>query len=295
MPAYRLVRLTIAALTAAAVLAAGGVVDVGPTRPAAAAVEAASAPLAPPTPAKAGTTSRPLRLESDRPYRMAEMTELRGKHFRRYLMSDGSVQAVVSQRAMHYQDHSGDWQEIDTAVEAGTEKVSFRNDTNSFVSEFGSTTGELGAVEYAGHRVAIGRAGAVEPVTPRADGPRVTYADVFGAGDVRYTVLPDALKEDIVLPSVPEQETFEFNLTVGDLRARGLEDGSVGLFAAGEADPVFVLPKPYMVDSSDGATAEDGWSYGVRQSFTHSDGELTVTITPDRARSVDCRYPLWSS
>ena len=166
-------------VSAAAVSPGAGDVGVGVAR------------LVPPASARLGVATK----ASSKPTRVRELKERRTAFSTSYLRSDGSVEFVASGSAVHFRDGKGRWQDITTDVQSGKGDVAFANSTNLLATEFGSSTSMLVSVRAGGASLSMAAAGGARAVKPTGSGSSVTYADVFGASDVRYTVLPGGVKE----------------------------------------------------------------------------------------------------
>lgn len=207
-------------------------------------------------------------------------------------MSDGSMQAVLSADPMHYRGSRGGWNDIDTSVEPGRGGSAFTNVQNTFETTFGKSSADLVTFSSGGTSIAMGAGGTSKALEPSAKGASVTFADVFGDADVRYAVGPESLKEEIVLDSAPSAEdglTFSFELKTRGLTARELSGGAIGFFKrGGDKTPEFVMPAPYMTDSSKNTTlGGSGWSDKVEQRLEQKGSTTAVTIIPDRKWLTD--------
>lgn len=211
--------------------------------------------------------------------RIGELEDLRTETTSSYLMSDASVQVELSMAPVHYLDADGEWEPIDPTVSES--RGGFTNETNTVESTFGGPDEQLVSV--------VGDAGSVE-LRPLAGGPlpaptsrgsRVRFQNVFADADVRYEVIPGGVKEDIVLPAAPPgRAIFDFELVLEGLTARGLDDGSIGLFDDDGDRPAYVMPAPFMYDSSAGEPAR---SDEVSQSLTNVDGRTVLRVEADRS------------
>ncbi|MFK4088802.1 hypothetical protein ACI2LF_32105, partial [Kribbella sp. NPDC020789] len=159
--------------------------------------KAAVGPLAPPAAARLGKVS-----PSGKPERVREFESRRTARSTSYEMSDGTTQVVLSTDPVHYQDSSGKWQAIDTRVVQDSDGL--ESAKNSFRARFGKSSDRLLSFEKDGASIRLGAAGDKRKLVPTAKGSAVTFADVFGAADVRYRVTSTGVKEDVVLTSVAD-------------------------------------------------------------------------------------------
>jgi hypothetical protein len=228
-----------------------------------------------------------------------EQVGRRTANVKEFVLADGRNQVEVSSRPVHYRDANGQWQEIDTRIsKAGAGAgYAYVNERNMFASLFGSTTDRLATFRLGGREVRLGAAGKSTVVEPSAHGDSVFYPNVFGDADVTYQVTPDALKEKIVLDKPPADATYTFTLDVAGVQTRQREDGSIAfLRPGGEGGPVFVMPKPFMIDARDDANSPYGkaWSGKVTQTIKPDGDRFTVTVTADMdwLRAPERKYPV---
>ena len=77
---------------------------------------------------------------------------------------------------------------------------------------------------------------------------RVLYPEAFGGVDIRYTIGPDRLKEDLVLKHAGAVKAFTWRYAPGKLRA--VQKGADIVFKDGEGTEVYRLSAPYMTDAA---------------------------------------------
>lgn len=119
------------------------------------------------------------------------------------------------------------------------------------------------------------------------------YEDVFGNGiDLVLTPTGTGLKEDIIFPSVPGQNSFSFLLDADGLTPVLREDGNAYLLDGDTSEIVAALPLPVMYDSSN---VDCNFSYEIGVTIEQlPDGRYLYTLTPDRdwLTSSDRVYPV---
>ena len=119
------------------------------------------------------------------------------------------------------------------------------------------------------------------------------YEDVFGNGiDLVLTPTGTGLKEDIIFPSVPGQNSFSFLLDADGLTPVLREDGNAYLLDGDTSEIVAALPSPVMYDSSN---VDCNFSYEIGVTIEQlPDGRYLYTLTPDRdwLTSSDRVYPV---
>jgi RHS repeat-associated protein len=232
--------------------------------------------------------------------RVGELTARRSATSRVFQLADGRLQQELSTTPLHYRAKDGSWQPVDTKVTSTDRRgYAFGNESNAFRSFFGTKADELVLLETDEGSVRLG-APQAQSGRPLVDGSGVTYADALGAGvNLSYDVTAESLKEKIVLasrPTSPGDVSFRFSLQVTGLQAKERADGSIVFVKGGDAPPVLVMPKPFMMDAAEDASSPYGkaWSDAVSQSLSGSGSQLTVMVTADGEWLADParKYPV---
>ena len=232
------------------------------------------------------------------PKRVKELTSRRTANAKYFQLSDGRVQAEVSQVPVHYRDANGAWKPIDLTVRSDSQGgYALANTSNAYTSRFGEKSDRLVRFESGGRHIELGLAGPPSTVTPTADGSTVTYRGAASGADVVYEVTPTTLQEDFILGKAPAAP-FSVTVTVktGGLVAQQVGDGSIAFTGRDGGRVVFVMPAPYMFDAKDDAKSDVGkvMSRKVAQTLTQHGSTAEITITPDAGWLADAArvYPV---
>ncbi|MGI5291129.1 DNRLRE domain-containing protein [Nonomuraea polychroma] len=216
--------------------------------------------------------------------------EVAGKRWRYgtvYELDDGRSQAEISTRPVHYQDSSGAWQPVDTAVGAASgDGFVHGNDKTGFAARFGDKSDRLVRIGVGKRQVTFGLPGQARQIVPKVEGSTVTYPGVWDGADLVYTVTASGVTEHIRLTKPPAAGTvFAFTVkTGGGLEARQKADGSI-VFASEDGDGAFTIPRPFMIDAAADASSPFGKRTGaiVQELTPGQGGEATITLKPDAA------------
>lgn len=125
-------------------------------------------------------------------------------------------------------------------------------------------------------------------LTARNAASQVVYENVLDTGvDIRYTVSPTRVKEDILLHSPKDIASYIITLQAPGLSAVQLEDGTV-VFRDSREEEVFRILPVYMYD------AADGYSEDIQAILAGEDGQYTLTLIPDQdwLRDEERVYPI---
>ncbi|MFE5026856.1 DNRLRE domain-containing protein [Streptomyces sp. NPDC056656] len=248
----------------------------------------------PPTGGKLEIPSReklPKGRNAAKPKRVKELTSRRTEHARFWQLSNGQIQAELSQVPTAYSTGSGKkktWKSIDTAVDATRAKgYDFVNTSNSGRSWFGSDPDKLLKFQAGadGPAVTLGLKGAGKSVDPKAEGSTVTYKDAAAGGaDLEYRVGPGRVKENIVLAKAPDGPvSYTFTLDTDGLTPKARKNGSIELYGELPNTPVMTIPPAYMSDIRKDADSPYGVSYSpkVKQRLVRDGKNWKIVVTPD--------------
>jgi RHS repeat-associated protein len=225
------------------------------------------------------------------PKRTAELTGRRTQNARYYRLSDGRMQAEMSQTPMNYRDSHGKWQPIDLTVRSQkADGFVLANSANAYTSRFGDRSDKLVRFESGGRSIELGLAGKPQLLTPVVDGSTVTYPSAVNGADVVYEVTPTTLQEDFVLKEAPHTPfTVTLTMKTAGLLAKQQGDGSIAFTGRDNGRVYFVMPAPYMFDSLDDPKSDVGkvMSRTVGQMVTQHGDVAEVSIIPDPAWLAD--------
>ncbi|WP_158675784.1 PA14 domain-containing protein [Nocardia stercoris] len=199
-----------------------------------------------------------------------------------YVNTDGSHSLVLSQHPVSVSDGHGKWVPMDTRIaeDPSSHKARTANEaTHAQFAEFANDPA-LVQVQPNGAPITLALNGAGKAGHKVADST-VTYADALPGQDLKYEVLPGAVKESVIVKSVKSigdgQWTFTMKLGAG-LTPKLDGDQVVVLDAKGQT--IAVLPAIQVWDSAGNAkgktTARTGGKYTLSQA---KDGwQLTVSV-----------------
>lgn len=232
-----------------------------PTAAPAASVES-TAPTAPPTsPEPTGTetpVASPTPSSSDpeapaAPAMSPDVADLRTATSRTVVNADGTLTASLFTGPIHYLDAAGAWQPIRSdLVPSDLPGYAWRNQANAFEAHFADRMQErFVRFEIAGEAFTLSMLG-TGAARSAAEGERVTYGDVLPGVDLQYAMLPDGVKETLVLADAGAPTRYQFIL--GAPAGRALEaaeqpDGSWTFSMDPYAEPIFTLAAPVVEES----------------------------------------------
>lgn len=224
-----------------------------------------------------------------------EVLAMRTATSQTYKNADGSLHTVVTAGLVNYKDGNGNWQRIDSTLVADNATPGYMR--NAAGPAAVGLPDDLGAspvmVQTAGGSATFileGRSHTSRVV----NGSNATYQDVMTGVTASYTVLPEGLKESLVLANrTRHPAAFTFDLTTRDLVLSRMADGSVqATDASGHLQ--FTIAAPWMHDASTPATPEGAISTNIAVTLTGGSGAYRLTYRPDASWLQDParRYPV---
>ena len=119
-------------------------------------------------------------------------------------------------------------------------------------------------------------------VSVRAAENAVSFKDVLPSVDVEYVVLPDGLKENVVLRDAAAPSSYVFRLRPGEgerWRVEQLGEGGVWAFHVnGDPEPEFVLLPPVVGDSAGVAVKQPASAVSAPSEWSAEHGKVSLSV-----------------
>lgn len=247
-------------------------------------------------------TNQPPMMSDSEGRMIRELTDQRDRFTKYFEKDNGSEVAIVSAKPIHYRDEKGNWKDIDNTLVQKTDISGndvLVNQENDMKVTLPTTLGEGMpiSIESDVYRLSFtllhpGEQKDVEAKVIAEDSKAleepsidlssqksvVQYADVLAQTDIRYDILPDGLKESIVVKEVGEvQNEYVYEIQAEGLTASLQKNGSLEfLTATGEVE--FVMPAPYMFDSAAVPSHSSEIAVDLQKSEDHT---FIVTYSPN--------------
>ncbi len=153
---------------------------------------------------------------------------------------------------------TGEERLVDTTIIGGNQiGFPYENTTNHFASSFAEVLKEkemirIGKLEESfTFGIPLTQSfGILRPTKPTMKGNTITYPKVYRGTDLRYTVTPERLLEELVVPNREEAGLigdFTQTLNLGKLTARKNDNGSVTILKD-NTGVIFTIPKPLLYE-----------------------------------------------
>lgn len=252
---------------------------------------------------------------------ISEVVEKREEYVKHFKMESGTFMAASYTEPVNYLK-DGKWEEIDNTLIAGTDKVLgdvFQNKNNSYKATFSKSTSSNHLVTMQKDQYSITWSLNKQKNTGIIDAQAevknanvddknlqnnekimdasksrsiITYRSIMPYTDLRYTVAPGKIKEDIIINKASATTSFVFDIFAPGLKARCNEDNSITFYNPDKPEvPIFNIPKPYMIDSSEEKTFSDKISLLLTE--TKNGYELEITPEEKWINAPERIYPIY--
>ncbi|MBQ5996094.1 MAG: RHS repeat-associated core domain-containing protein [Clostridia bacterium] len=221
-----------------------------------------------------------------------EVTEKRDEHTKVYKRADGTYTALVSQTPLHFMN-DGVWKEIDnTLVSKNGALTTADNPFNVTLPERITSNSQI-TLENNGNEIAFSvndiSAANSKITDKKADKTEefeaavanikseVKYENVAEDTDIEYVVLPNGIKENIIVSDAASiKDTYSFDIEIGNLTYRLNDNNSLDITDT-NGDVKFTIPAPVMTDSNLALS----YDIGVNVS-NNNNGTITLVYSPSR-------------
>ena len=242
---------------------------------------------------------------------VCEDVSARTANEKQYLLEDGSYLLTQYDVPVHYENENGELVDIDNtltydAAENAQDFDGYENRANSFNVKFADGSGEriFNFTEDGytiGLELADGAADGSEAVIESGEPAvqtlgetveernaqmaaldnltsMVSYDSALDGADLEYTVLPNGIKEDIVVNTRQSEYSYSFILNTDNLSLVQNDDGSISLMSDDGETPEekYHIPAPYMIDANNRISFDA--SYQVAAA---GEGRYVLTVSAD--------------
>jgi len=228
-------------------------------------------------------------LPQKNPQEKTELKSKRTKYSTRYVNPDGSFTEEIYLDAKFYQDpQDKKWKKIDNNLKKSFKKVgkleNRANDFNTYLAEE-SATGEILTIEKDQQNIGLIPVDA-KKVKGQYKNSEIIYKNIYDSVDIKYTLIGDKVKEDIIINNYKGQNTFTFELKLEGLDAVQENKEIVLLNSAGKR--VFKLDPLFMYD------ANDKFSGNVAYVLRKENAKTYIDVVADQAFLEDPQttYPV---
>jgi hypothetical protein len=192
------------------------------------------------------------------PKRIRELEHLRGWNAKHWLRDDGLIEAEITMHPVHFRDKiTGKWRDINTrpkqkqmqlASWKGRPAKAFDLVVDEADFDFQAAKFADGWFRFEKDGVALSwRFPGAGKVLGRVEDSKITYAGALGEADLSYTVLPEGVKEEIILPKPGLASAYTVEFEAVDCTPRQETNGAISwLDNLGQV--VFITKPPFAED-----------------------------------------------
>jgi RHS repeat-associated protein len=214
-----------------------------------------------------------------------ELPELRSEKSDTFLRANGTRSVRISRTPLNYRDGSGNWQPIDTKLQAGA-AGSLSTSATILPASLPSSLSSPVTVGSGGQTVSFALEGAGG--TASASGSSATYAEALPNVKASYEEQATRLKETLSLQSASAPSVYHYHLsTTGGVSAK-LVDGAV-VFSDAQGHPRYVMPPPAIADAG-AAGRPDGRD--VHYTLSEDGSQLDVVVDTAWLSSPERVFPV---
>ena len=215
-----------------------------------------------------------------------ESVELRDAYTKHFRSPEGEYYAEVYAQPIHFKE-SGKWTEYDLSLKAAKNDsgyVAQKTDTPVYLPKKFSS-GEMITVSHGGYTVGFGMSSAnagfnskatahIGTATTQGVSEELRYKGVMLGTDVTYNVLPNGIKENIVVNKKQSSYRYVFDMDFGGLEPVPQDDGSIYLMRSEDSKkPSFILDAPLMVDNAGNVSRDVTLSMQGNQLIVQADSK----------------------
>ena len=216
------------------------------------------------------------------------------KHFR---LEDGTYLAVQYPAPVHIRNGEGEWEDINNHLSDGGNAYTSEDARIKFAKKI-TGNGVIFTLHDGNRKLTVSLDGAVkktEGVAVNTEtafdesttllqklttldnlSTRVTYADILEGTDLEYVVDGLHIKENLYIKQPQDAYSFTFIISVNNLLAELLPDGSIRIYDPDTAATVYTVPAGYMYDAA--GVCSDAVTYTLTD---RGNGTYAMTVTPD--------------
>ncbi|WP_336864602.1 DNRLRE domain-containing protein [Peribacillus frigoritolerans] len=226
-------------------------------------------------------------------HELQEMDELRTENSKTYLDTKTREYVLEEYTEPIHFEKDNKWEDINNDIvaekaESDDGDLSVGNKANDYKVKFSKKSKQNRTIRLKKQdkQLEFGLVGA-KKVKGVAEENRMTYPRVFSNADLVFHVDNNAVKEELVFESKPENNKFSYEFNLKNLQAKEGDNGDI-IFEDKDKNEFFVLTKPFMYD------AAENISHDVSMKLRHEKGKTYVDVVADEGwlNSKERKYPI---
>lgn len=258
--------------------------------------------------------------ENMEPYALQELDEYRTANTKQFLMSDNSIQAVMYNEPVHYNEN-GEWKDIDNTLEY--QKRTDEDDFNGYITKNGNFNVKFAKKESSDKLVSINdddcslswnllnrnkvlsaisnidfidnqnnkdtKDSTIVEESVKNSSQSVVYNNILNNTNLEYTVNGNGLKENIILKKPLDDYTFSFEINVDNLKLDLQEDNSIAISDIKTGKQKYIIPAMFMYD------AKNEYSNDIKvflKQESNTTYKLTINANNDWIKDKSREFPI---
>ena len=253
---------------------------------------------------------------------IVEIESLRESNVKHFRLPDGSYQAVVYSQSIHRKDESGKWIDIDNHLteenkdgylqySTSDSRIKFVNNDKNYPVMTLSEDGYSISMEFIGNTHSFiqkaTKADTEKPTITNSTQRKtntfasleeaknitsktsIRYENLQNTTDIEYVLIGNDIKENIILNSITDDYSYQFQLNLIGLSPLLNKDGSISLNDIHTKETKYTIPAPYMYDASGNISYQV--AYAVKESSPNS-YSLTVCADENWINAPERNFPI---
>lgn len=232
---------------------------------------------------------------------IGEVLEKREQNVKHFLRKDMSYIAAVYPTAVHYKE-GGKWKDIDNSLLDTVDEESneaFENADNSYKIKISKSINskKLVSIKKDKYEISWNIVNAKkskaqknanndfsqksinnEKMSLEKLQSNVIFPEIFAGIDLEYCVLPEEIKENIILKEKADVPELRFQLHLKNLTPRLENDNRIVFYDNKSNSPVMEMPKPLMYDSAD----EVDFNYEIELALNEIGNGYEIILSPNK-------------
>ena len=198
-----------------------------------------------------------------------EVEELRDENVKHFRLDDGSYIAAQYDKAVHYLDENGEWQDIDNTLAESNSDITTNNARIKFAKKItGNET--IFTLHENNHKITMSLNGAIKKTTgiiinnsSEGDGSelqkmlnlnklsaKVIYENILDGVDLEYVIESYDIKENIIVKKKSDSYTYSFTMKLNNLTAILDEKGQIIISDDSNGEVEYIIPAPTAWDAN---------------------------------------------
>ena len=239
-----------------------------------------------------------------------EVEDMREENVKVFRLEDGSYISAVYPTSVHFEDESGEWENIDNTLKSNNSEISTKDTRVKFAKKITGSE-EIFTLKEGNTKITFALRGAIKKtageivaldteeesldelskmLTLNNLSSRIIYRGVLPGIDIEYLVNGRSIKENIIVNERKDSYSYTFDLSLNNLAPALSADGSVEI-RDNSGEIKYVIPAPVVYDAN-GVYAESDQAHLELAKTGSGKYALTVSVSSEWMNSEDRAFPI---